>query len=650
VQQGKRGCAKQILRENARQRPPEGRRVCSTGGRVAWECTIFAGPVADRQENLSSEFMQALDSIHEHLNALYGAAAAAKYQPRIEAEIEMARGRTQPLEVDRGALGLSQRDVVLIAYADMVRRDGESPLQTLAGFCETHLRDLVSGVHLLPHYPYTSDDGFSVMDYFAVNPEVGTWEDVSRLGRSFSLMFDAVFNHMSAQSRWFREFLADSPEFREFFITVSGAPDLSLVVRPRALPLLTEFEGARGRCRVWTTFSADQVDLNFANPEVLLATLRALLFYVERGARFIRLDAIAYLWKRVGTTCIHLPEAHRVIQLWRAVLDAVAPHVLLVTETNVPHRENVAYFGDGTNEAQLVYNFALPPLVLHALLRSDGRVLADWSSALSLPTSEVTFFNFLASHDGIGLNPVRGLLPQAEIDFLVERCVAHGGFVSEKHNSDGSRSPYEMNIVYFDALNDPSAGEPMSVQVDRFMVSQAILLALRGVPGIYFHSLTGSRNDRAAAVSSGIPRRINRERFERGALEAALGREGSLREQVMGRYAGLLRVRRGRAAFHPAGPQRVLRCESRLFGLLRTAPDGGDRVLCWHNLSPEPMSLMVRDEVLVPGRMWTGLLDGAEHWVSPEGTMSLALRPYEIRWLADSAPPGSTSESEVGRC
>ena len=126
--------------------------------------------------------------------------------------------------------------------------------------------------------------------------------------------------------------------------------------------------------------------MNFKNPDVLLALLDALLFYVARGARFIRLDAIAYLWKRIGTSCIHLPQTHAVIQFWRAVLDEVAPHVLLITETNVPHADNVSYFGDGTNEAQLVYNFALPPLVLHALLRGDATHLTRWAQSLTLPS------------------------------------------------------------------------------------------------------------------------------------------------------------------------------------------------------------------------------------------------------------------------
>jgi glucosylglycerate phosphorylase len=456
------------------------------------------------------------------LASLYGAPIAGRVAGQIGELLDEFRPRLPQPSGPRGPLDLTGRDALLITYGDMVRAEGQAPLRTLAEFCDERLRDVMSGVHILPHFPYTSDDGFSVTDCFAVNPDLGSWEDVSRLGESFDLMFDAVFNHMSAQGEWFKKFLADEPAYRDFFVTVQGRPDLSRVVRPRALPLLTEFPSATGPRQVWTTFSADQVDLNFKNPSVLLATLRALLLYVEQGARFIRLDAIAYLWKEIGTTCIHLPQTHQVIQLWRAVLDEVAPHVLLITETNVPHRDNVSYFGDGANEAQLVYNFALPPLVLHALLRGDATHLTRWAQSLVLPSDRVTFFNFLASHDGIGLNPARGILPDGEIDFLVERCQAHGGFINYKHNADGSKSPYEMNVVYFDAVNDPAADEPLELQVSRFMVSQAILLALRGLPAIYFHSLFGSRNDREAALTSGINRRINRQKFDRAALESGL--------------------------------------------------------------------------------------------------------------------------------
>lgn len=580
------------------------------------------------------------DGLRHHLNVLYGEKAGASVWPRLVALLDEFRPKLRPPGGPRGSLSLSERDALLITYGDMVTAAGQPPLQTLAAFGEAHLREILSGLHLLPHYPFTSDDGFSVSDYFAVNPALGSWEDVARLGQSFDLMFDGVFNHLSAQSGWFREFLADAPAFRDFFVTIEGQPDLSAVVRPRALPLWTEFAGATGPRRVWTTFSADQVDLNFRNPEVLLATLRALLFYVEKGARYLRLDAIAYLWKTPGTPCIHLPETHRVIQFWRTVLDEVAPEVMLITETNVPHRDNLSYFGDGTNEAQLVYNFALPPLVLHALLRGDASRLTAWAQSLTLPSDQVTFFNFLASHDGIGLNPARGILPPAEIDFLVERCRAHGGFVSDKHDAGGGKSPYELNIVYFDAVNDPAADEPAEIAVRRFLVAQAILLALRGLPGIYFHSLFGSRNDRPAALASGIPRRINRGKFRRSDLEAALGQSDSRPAAVFAACRRLLQARRACPAFHPAGAQEVLAGDARVFALWRTSPDVRRRVLCLHNVSRETVVVPATVLATGAGEVWTDLLGpGAEAGGMDRGGRGpdVVLWPYESRWLEISS-------------
>jgi sucrose phosphorylase len=458
-------------------------------------------------------------------------------------------------------------------------------------------------------------------------------------------MFDAVFNHMSAQGDWFHRFVSDDPEFRDFFVTVKGQPDLSQVVRPRALPLLTEFKTAHGLEKVWTTFSADQVDVNVKNPRVLLALMEALLFYVAQGARFIRLDAIAYLWKEIGTSCIHLPQTHSIIQFMRAVLDEVAPHVQLITETNVPHADNISYFGDGTNEAQLVYNFALPPLVLHALLRGDATNLSRWAATLKAPSDCTTFFNFLASHDGIGLNPARGILPETEIDFLVGRCQAHGGFINYKHNADGSKSPYEMNIVYFDAVNDPAGGDSLEMQVDRFMVAQAIMLSLAGVPGIYFHSLFGSRNDRAAALQTGINRRINRQKLKLTELESELNNLRSLRAQVFTRYQTLLRARRNHAAFAPHADQRILEADRRLFTVLRIASGGNNWALCLHNVSNRTLSVELAAVESADAADWTELLSQRSQAFTANRTLRIVLPPYGINWLAGtgSASPGIIS-------
>ncbi|HEY3311321.1 MAG TPA: sugar phosphorylase [Anaerolineales bacterium] len=564
------------------------------------------------------------DTLLTLLNQIYGSETARPLWDELRARLGKAR-LAYPL---RKTAPLTNMDAMLISYGDQVTAPGYVPLESLADFCDRHLDGLVSCLHILPFYPSSSDDGFAVKDYRQVDPALGGWEEIARLGEHRRLMFDAVINHASARGAWFRAFLRDEPPYNEYFISVSGSPDLSQVVRPRALPLLTRF----GDQDVWTTFSADQVDLNFANPRVLLEIIDLLLFYAAKGAEFIRLDAIAYLWKEPGTSCIHHPNTHRIIQLFRAALDEAAPHVRLITETNVPHLDNIAYFGDGSNEAQLVYNFALPPLVLHTLQSADASALSRWAAGLRLPSEKVTFFNFLASHDGIGLNPLRGILPESEIIALVQRTLQHGGRVNYKHNPDGSQSPYELNINYFDALSDPQGDEPLETQVGRFMAAQAILLSLVGLPGLYFHSLFGSRGWQAGPELTGMNRSINRQKLTRAELEKQLSTPGSLRAEVFRRYAALLRARASCEAFDPFGTQTVLDCSKPVFALLRQGY--GVRALCLQNVSSEHQSVAFDLRSLpgdTPNRSAIhDLLTGAHLPASPR----LEFAPYQSLWLA----------------
>ena len=285
--------------------------------------------------------------LQEHLSRIYGEHLADDVTGRfVQLLAEHARSRTEPRPADL----FDETDVVLIAYGDQVRAPSEAPLATLGRFLRDHTRGVVSGLHLLPHFPATSDDGFAVADFAAVDPALGEWRHVEDLAADFRLMLDAVLNHTSASHPWFTGWLSGDPRYAGFYLDVDPATDLTSVVRPRTTPLLTPFESGEGTRHVWTTFSADQVDLNYANPEVLLAATKELLRYVGHGARMLRLDAVAFLWKQPGTPCIHLPQTHEIIRLWRTVLDAVAPGTLLVTETNVPHRENLTYFGNGADE------------------------------------------------------------------------------------------------------------------------------------------------------------------------------------------------------------------------------------------------------------------------------------------------------------
>jgi Glycosidases len=523
-----------------------------------------------------------------------------------------------------------QTDVVVITYGDQIKEEGKPPLQSLNAFMAEHLKDAVSAVHILPFYPYTSDDGFSVVDYYQINPELGTWEDIQSFSANFELMFDAVINHISSKSPWFQRYLQGDAAYRNYFIEADPNADYSSVTRPRALPLLTEFDTAYGKKHLWTTFSDDQIDLNYANEQVFLEIAKLLLFYTRKGARLLRFDAIGYIWKRLGESCIHLPEAHKIVQLFRDILDVASPGTIVITETNVPHKDNISYFGNGHNEAHMVYQFPLPPLTLHTMATGNVRKLASWASSLEPISKETAFFNFLASHDGIGVVPAKGILSDEEINYLVELVQRRGGFVSYKHNGDGTQSPYELNINYFDALSDADDDEDR--KVSRFLAAQTILLSLAGVPGIYLHSLIGSRYDLKGVEATGRYRSINREKLQREAVEAALRDPASLRSKVFGGYKRLLQLRRQEKAFHPNGGQQVLDVGDSVFGLVRTSPDGMETVYVLINVSDQEQDVQLDVAVSANSGNPADLISGRP-LSAQDGQIRLRLAPYQAMWI-----------------
>jgi glycosidase len=523
---------------------------------------------------------------------------------------------------------LTQADNMLITYGDQVCEAGRLPLQSLCEFLAKHADGWVTNLHILPFYPYSSDDGFSVIDYMRVDEHLGTWEDVRRLGQDFGLMFDAVINHISSQSDWFKKYLEGVLPYSGYFLEIDPAQDLSQVFRPRALPLLTAVQVGQGTRYVWTTFSTDQIDLNYANPGLLLEIVDVLLYYLVNYVRFIRLDAIAFLWKEPGTRCLHLPQTHAVVKLMHVLCEMVAPGTKLITETNVPHQENISYFGNGEDETDLVYNFALPPLVLHSFRVGDARQLSAWVGGLSLPSNQVTFFNFLASHDGIGLTPVRGILSDEEIEALVEQVRTHGGLISARNMPDGSQIPYELNVNYFDALSDPGSSEPIGVQVDRFITAHAIMFSLVGMPGIYFHSLFGSRSWKKGVETTHQNRTINRQKLERNELESDLDSPGSLRARVFSRMKALLQIRSTYPAFSPNAAQRVLDLSPAVFCLLRGNPEES-QVVCLQNVSGRYQSIPL-DVASLDAKGVNDLLTGNSLLGE---RLRLDLPPYGFLWL-----------------
>ena len=515
----------------------------------------------------------------------------------------------------------SQKDVVLITYGDSLNKEGEVPLSTLCNFADKYFKGIFSTIHILPFSPFSSDDGFSVIDFYSVNPELGSWKDIKKLSTGFKLMFDLVLNHISSKSSWFNKYLEDEKGYEGLCIEVDPSTDLSDVVRPRSLPLLTKFKKSSGKTiHAWTTFSSDQIDLNYKSPDVLEKMIEILLFYVKNGAQVIRLDAIAYLWKETGTNCIHLSQTHDVVKLFRMVLDLIAPEVIIITETNVPHEENISYFGDGKDEAQMVYNFTLPPLLFYSFAIGDSKILSDWAKGLKLESSNNTFFNFTASHDGIGVRPLEGILPNKEIDRLVEIVRKNGGYVSFKKNSDGTESPYEMNITYVDALitNEKTLG------ANRFLASQAIQLALPGVPAVYIHSILGSRNWREGVRHTNRNRTINREKLQIEEVLSQLKNPESFRFKIFSSYINLIKVRKRQQAFHPNASFEVLDIKPEIFAIVRYCDD--QTIYSFTNISSKHVCLSLSGKG-VPSEMKDTLTGKMFN------TDSFLLTPYQYVWL-----------------
>lgn len=520
------------------------------------------------------------------------------------------------------------RTSVLITYADTIQEGDKAPMRSLHDFLNRRIRDVFSTIHILPFFPWSSDDGFSVVDFRAVHRDYGTWDDVVNIGKDFELMFDLVLNHCSRKSAWFRDFVTGIAPARWYFLPMDPDTDLSAVVRPRPWPLLTKTATRDGPAHVWTTFSDDQIDLNWQNPDVLFEFLDILFLYLSKSCRIFRLDAVAFLWKRAGTNCLHLPETHEIVKLFRDVLNWVAPHAILLTETNVPHEENVSYFGDD-DEAHMVYNFSLPPLVLYSLLKGNSKLLQDWARSLPQLSPRQAFFNFSASHDGIGVRPLQGLLPDDEIHWLADETRARGGRVSVKTNSDGSKSPYELNITYLDALDDPENPE---LGMARFLMSQAIVLAFKGVPALYVHSLLGTPNDYAGLEQSGQNRSINRRKWQLEDLQEELDNPASRQARIFSKLTSWIRVRKQHPAFHPASKMEVLDFGESVFGFLRTSRTGVEKILCLYNLSAQPQPIGWEDcfPRSTPAKSVRELLSNT---VIEKPGQGIEIPPYHAHWL-----------------
>ncbi len=578
----------------------------------------------DQQQNFWDKVLHHLEVIYDTVpeaQPLHTLANTLLYTMRLNADDKAPTGHTNYWD---------ERDITLISYGDSLLKQDETPLKTLHNFLKSYTPDTINGVHILPFFPFSSDDGFAVRDFYAVNPDLGSWQDISAIAKDTRLMADLVINHGSSKSEWFNNFKKGEGKGADYFLSVDKDTPVSQVVRPRTSPLLQAVNTQNGTQHVWCTFSHDQVDFDFKNTDVLVEFVKIIRFYLDQGVRTFRLDAVAFLWKEFGSNCLNLLQTHEVIRLLRTLIEYAEPDTILITETNIPNRENLSYFGNA-NEAHCVYNFSLPPLLINTLVTGDCHYLKQWQMSMPPARHGTAYFNFIASHDGIGLRPAEGLLSEEEIASLINTMQSFGGETSWRTGDNGTRKPYEINITLFDALQGTTKGKD-SYGIDRFICAHSIMLALEGIPGIYIHSLLATRNDYELCQQTGHKRSINRHRWDYAKLEQQLSTTDSHHHQVFTRLNQLINIRKQQAAFHPNATQFTLHMGNQLFGFWRQSMDRLQSIFCIYNISDETQSLRLSDLNLITTDHWRDLISGT---VYTEDTLDIELKPYATLWITN---------------
>ena len=579
----------------------------------------------DQQVDLEKEFRR---RIGEHLLFIYPDLPVDPLIEGLVEEIGMGRNLQPP---SPHSTNWSEEDCVLITYGNTIKNDTEKPLHTLHRFLNNYLDGVISTVHILPFFPFSSDDGFSVMDYLQVNPALGDWEDIEAISKQYKLMADLVINHMSSRSLWFDNFRKRLDPGKDYFFEADPAADLSKVVRPRNSPLLTEVETSDGTRHVWCTFSADQVDLNFKNPKVLIEFVRIIRKYLNHGVTVFRMDAVPYLWKEIGTDCIHLQQTHEIIKLLRTLIEHHSPEAVIICENNVPNRENLTYFGNA-NEAHVIYNFSLPPLLVYTLLSGDCRHLKTWMMSMPPARNGTAYLNFIASHDGIGLRPLDGLLSDDERGKMVETVQEFGGRVTFRRAREGHDKAYELNITLYDALKGTIADKEDDLGIERFLCAHTIMLALEGIPAVYIQSLFGSRNDYARLEHTGRARSINRHIWKEEELKASLADSDGHSGKIFKELTRLIQIRRAQPAFHPNATQFTLHLGTEVFAFWRQSMNRDQSIFSLSNITNRTQVINLADINLIGTDDWHDLITGERF---EDLGQQLRLKPYQSAWISN---------------
>ncbi|GAA6135232.1 alpha-amylase family glycosyl hydrolase [Oceaniserpentilla sp. 4NH20-0058] len=582
---------------------------------------------------LTGKTLELLENkILHHLQAIYGDAKTDSELNELTQELIDIMGFQQHYEaVSPHQNYWTEQDVTVITYGHSIQKEDEPPLHTLHGFLNDYLKQSINSVHILPFFPFSADDGFAVCDYYEINPTLGHWQDIENIASEYRLMADLVINHCSDQSQWFKNFIKGEGVGHDYFYTTHKDAPISDVVRPRTSPLLRETITEKGTEYVWCTFSHEQVDLDFSNTQVLKEFVNIVRNYLDHGIRIFRLDAIAFLWKKLGSNCLNLDETHEVVRLIRTLIEHTQPDAIIITETNIPNIENLSYFGNA-NEAHCVYNFSLPPLLVYTLVSGNCRYLKRWLMSMPPAQHGTTYFNFIASHDGIGLRPAEGLLSDTELATLVTTMQSFGGEISWRAGENGVKKPYEVNITLYDALQGTEDGKD-ELGLQRFLCAHGIMLALEGIPALYIHSILGTHNDYDKKERTGHNRSINRHEWDYDNLITELSNPETDHAQVYTQITQLINLRKAQKAFHPNATQFTLHISDSIFGFWRQSIDRGQSIFCVYNITDSQQKMLLSDLNLVVTNTWIDLISGI---VFDNTHDEIILAPYQMMWIANA--------------
>lgn len=424
--------------------------------------------------------------------------------------------------------------IMLITYADSLGKN----LNELGCILNSHFKDAIGGVHILPFFPSSADRGFAPMTYEEVDPSFGTWDDIKSLGENFYLMYDFMINHISGSSEYFKDFQKnkDNSKYADFFIRYkdfwpNGEPsqeDIDLIYKrkPRAPYVDVNFEDGTTE-KIWCTFDSEQVDLNINSKVTQNFIQDTLVNMVTNHASLIRLDAFAYATKKAGTNCFFIePDTWELLDYVQSILKPLNVEILPEIHEHYSIQMKLAEKGFW------IYDFALPMIMLYSLYSGSNKRLIPW-----LKMSPKKQFTTLDTHDGIGVVDVKDLLTDEEVELTRESLFSKGANVKKIYNTTAYNNLdiYQVNCTYYSALGNND---------DAYILARAIQFFAPGIPQVYYVGLMAGENDLELLEETKVGRNINRHYYTKEEVT------DNLERSVMQRLLKLMEFRNSYPAFN----------------------------------------------------------------------------------------------------